>query len=76
MRSPEEIIVRLAASIYLKFHEKLNLSLDDCDQIINFIIGEHEDLVTIKDQDEVWNEAIDAVVNNVKVKTIVTGRIH
>ncbi len=51
----EEIIIRLEAAVYLKFNKKLNLSLDDCDQIVDFIIKEHDDWIVIKDEIEVHN---------------------
>lgn len=37
--------IKISAGVYLKFHEKLNLSLADCDEITEFVLNEHKDLI-------------------------------
>jgi len=41
----EIILKKISAGVYLKFHNELNLSLDDCEKITEFIIKEHADLI-------------------------------
>ena len=49
MKLPDIYIAQISSAIYLKFN-KLHLSLNDCEEIVKFIINENKDLI-----DEYYN---------------------
>ena len=38
-------IKKISAGVYLKFNDELNLSLDDCEKITEFMLNEYKNLV-------------------------------
>jgi hypothetical protein len=48
MNKIDEIKLRLSAGLYLKFNEELNLSLADCDEMVEFIIEVLETELNLK----------------------------
>ena len=79
IRKQEELIAikRISAGVYLKFNNELNLSLDDCENITEFIIQGYDDiflkLAELKEQDQQPEQSAEEILENNGILVNVDG---